>query len=154
MENSPAISKAELFMKSDLSRELIFLIARMRAIGSAHSNQALKSLDLRVRSYSVLSLACDGTNPTQRDLANFLSLDPSQIVPLVDDLEKRGLVNRIPDPADRRSKVIIATDAGQELYAKARQVTALSENATLDALSPSEREQLRELLTRVALNPA
>lgn len=151
MSSVTAVSKAEQFMKSDLSRELNFLIARMRAIGSAQGNLALKPLDLRVRSYSVLSLACDDISPTQRDLANFLSLDPSQIVPLVDDLEKRGLVTRMADPNDRRSKVIRATDSGRALYERARQATARSEDETLSALNTTEREQLRELLTRIAL---
>lgn len=144
-------SKAELFMKSDLSQELDFLIARMRAIGSARANHALKPLGLKVRSYSVLSLACDDISPTQRDLAEFLSLDPSQIVPLVDGLEADGLVQRMPDPADRRSKVVIATEAGRTCYAQARKATARSEAETLSPLDESERTQLRELLGRVAL---
>lgn len=145
-------SKAEQFMKSDLAQELDFLIARMRSIGSSRANHALKPLGLKVRSYSVLSLACEQLAPTQRELAEFLSLDPSQIVPLVDSLETEGLVRRMPDPADRRSKVISATEAGRELYGRARQATALSEAETLRALNEQERVQLRELLNRVALH--
>ncbi|MCW4465809.1 MarR family transcriptional regulator [Glutamicibacter sp. MNS18] len=150
-KGSTKASKAELFMRSNLAQELEFLVARMRAAGSARANKALEPLGLKVRSYSVLSLACDDVSPTQRDLADFLSLDPSQIVPLVDDLEKRGLVTRIPDPADRRSKVVIATDAGQRLYTEARKATARSEAEALTMLSEAERAQLRDLLSRVAL---
>lgn len=151
-KDSIKASKAELFMRSDLAQELEFLVARMRATGSARANRALKPLGLKVRSYSVLSLACDDVSPTQRDLAEFLSLDPSQIVPLVDDLEKRELVTRIPDPSDRRSKVVIATDAGQRLYVEARKATARSEAEALGMLSEAERTQLRGLLARVALD--
>lgn len=148
---SAKTSKVDLFMRSDLSQELNFLIARTRAIGSSQANQALKPLELKVRSYSVLSLACDSQPPTQRDLANFLSLDPSQIVPLVDELEKRELVTRMTDPADRRSKVVIATEAGRKLYREARKITSHSEAQALSALSEDERSQLRELLGRIAL---
>ncbi|WP_404289054.1 MarR family winged helix-turn-helix transcriptional regulator [Glutamicibacter arilaitensis] len=144
-------TKAEQFMESDLVQELDFLVARMRSLGSGRANQALKPFNLKVRSYSVLSLACGDATPTQRDLAEFLALDPSQIVPLVDGLESEGLVARIADPSDRRSKVIVASDAGRKLYAKARKATQQSENETLSALTPAERQQLRELLARVAL---
>ena len=144
-------AKEEQFMKCDLVQELNFLVARMRSLGSSRANQELKPLGLKVRSYSVLSLACSDIVPTQRDLAEFLALDPSQIVPLVDGLESSGLVTRMPDPKDRRSKVIVATDAGGKLYAQARKVTKANENETLEALTPDERLQLRDLLSRVAL---
>lgn len=144
-------AKEEQFMKSDLSQELNFLVARMRSLGSSRANHALKPLGLKVRSYSVLSLACSDITPTQRDLAEFLALDPSQIVPLIDGLESGGLVSRVPDPSDRRSKVIVATAAGRKLYSQARKITKQNEDETLEALSPQERLQLRDLLSRVAL---
>ncbi|TDU24588.1 MarR family transcriptional regulator [Arthrobacter sp. JUb115] len=147
-------AKKELFMKCDLVQELNFLVARMRSLGSTRANHALKPLGLKVRSYSVLSLACSDITPTQRDLAEFLALDPSQIVPLVDGLETSGLVSRIPDPSDRRSKVIVATAAGRKLYAQARKITRQNEDETLEALTPQERLQLRDLLSRVALADA
>lgn len=144
-------AKEARFMTCDLVRELDFLIARTRSIGSGRANLALKPFGLKVRSYSVLSLACSDITPTQRELAEFLALDPSQIVPLVDTLEKRGYVERTPDPVDRRSKVIAATAEGRKLYAKAHQATQASEKETLFALTASEQEQLRSLLGRVAL---
>jgi len=139
-------------MKCDLVQELNFLVARMRSLGSSRANLALQPFGLKVRSYSVLSLACSDVTPTQRDLAEFLALDPSQIVPLVDGLETSGLVSRVPDPRDRRSKVVVATDAGRKMYAKARKITQQNEDETLAALSPEERLVLRDLLTRVALS--
>jgi DNA-binding MarR family transcriptional regulator len=103
-----------------------------------------------VRSYSVLSLACSGRNPSQRELADFLSLDPSQIVALVDELEQRGLVARETDPHDRRSKGIVATAAGRTLYAAAKKIVRAAEDRSLTDLSRIEREQLRDLLQRIA----
>ncbi|UYQ78002.1 MarR family transcriptional regulator [Glutamicibacter sp. JL.03c] len=150
-KSTAKLAKEEQFMKSDLVQELNFLIARMRSLGSSRANQALQPFGLKVRSYSVLSLACSDFTPTQREMAEFLALDPSQIVPLVDGLETGGLVTRMPDPNDRRSKVIVATEAGRKLYARARKITKQNENETLEALTPEERLQLRDLLSRVAL---
>lgn len=138
---------------SALAHEIEFLNARARSIGSALANDLLSEHGLRVRSYSVLALACGGVRPTQRQLAEFLRLDPSQIVALVDELESGGLVRRETDPTDRRSKVIVATDAGEERYAAARAATARAEEIALSALTPAERVQLRTLMAKIAFAP-
>ena len=135
---------------ADLSDEVEFLAARARSIGTARANAQLAPLELRVRSYAVLALACSGFDPSQRELAEYLSLDASQVVALVDALETRGLVTRVPDARDRRSNAIIATDAGRTLHATARIAAREAENASLAALDPAERETLRSLLKRVA----
>ncbi|MFD1211963.1 MarR family winged helix-turn-helix transcriptional regulator [Arthrobacter sp. GCM10027362] len=137
---------------TELAAEIEFLTARARSIGSGRANRMLADLDLKVRSYSVLSLACSGEHPSQRELADFLSLDPSQIVALVDQLEKRGAVTREADPRDRRSKVIAATPAGRRLYKAAAAVVRQSEAQSMRRLSPAERETLRSLLHRVAFD--
>ncbi|MDF2499054.1 MAG: MarR family transcriptional regulator, partial [Arthrobacter koreensis] len=65
----------ERLYSSDLANETEFLAARARSVGSRRANEHLAALDLKVRSYSVLSLACSGLNPSQRELAEFLFLD-------------------------------------------------------------------------------
>jgi DNA-binding MarR family transcriptional regulator len=144
----------ERLESTELAAEIEFLTARARSLGSGRANQLLADLDLKVRSYSVLSLACSGENPSQRELADFLSLDPSQIVALVDQLEKRGAVVREADPRDRRSKVIAATAAGRRLYQAAAAVVRESEAHSLRRLSAAERDTLRSLLRRVAFDTA
>jgi DNA-binding MarR family transcriptional regulator len=144
---------ASAFAASALASELEFLMARARALGSALANSRLEPHGLNVRSYSVLSLACEPAPPTQRQLAEFLQLDPSQIVALVDALEAVGLVVRSPDPADRRSNIISATDAGRERFVAVAPATRAAEADALDALNADERETLRRLLTRVAFPP-
>ena len=148
----PAEGVQRLF-STDLAQETEFLAARARSMGSARANAALAELDLKVRSYSVLSLACSGMGPSQRELAEFLALDPSQIVTLVDQLERRGAVVRMADPRDRRSNIIAATDAGHRLFAAASQAVNAASEESLAALTPAERKQLNMLLRRIALPP-
>ncbi len=136
--------------QSDLASEIEFLTARSRAIGSTIANARLAELGLRVRSYSVLSLAASDARPTQRDLADFLRLDPSQIVSIVDGLEELGLVTRRSDTSDRRSKVIVATDKGVAVAATARQAALDAEDEALAGLTVDERDQLRALLRKAA----
>jgi DNA-binding MarR family transcriptional regulator len=143
----------EALKNSALATEIEFLNARARSIGSSIANELLLELGLRVRSYSVLALAASGVNPTQRQLAEFLRLDPSQIVALVDELETAGHVRREPDATDRRSKVIVATPEGKKLYGRAAQLTQRAEDLALAVLTPAERDQLRAIMTKVAFAP-
>lgn len=135
---------------ASLTDDLSFLMARANALSLAAGNAALAPHGLKARSYSVLALAVDDSRPTQRELAAFLRLDPSQVVALVDDLQRRGLVERQPDPTDRRANVVLATDAGRALHAEAGEAARLAEERLHSALRPAERVQLAALLRRIA----
>ncbi|NDK31913.1 MarR family winged helix-turn-helix transcriptional regulator [Nesterenkonia haasae] len=140
---------ASRFQQSALAQEVAFLTARSRSRGNALANQMLVDLDLKVRHYAVLAMACSGTNPSQRELGSFLDLDPSQVVALVDALEHRELIRRAPDPRDRRSKILIATDSGHDLYTRASERTRAAERQLLTALTPQEQDELRRLLAKI-----
>lgn len=137
-------------LECDLTNEIEFLVARATSLGKALANARLAPLDLRVRSYSVLASVCGADGLSQRDIAEFLCLDPSQIVALVDGLERRALLERLPDPRDRRTKLIRATAAGRKLHAQAADIVRDAEDESLQNLSTAERDQLRELLRRMA----
>ena len=142
---------ARLF-STDLARDLEFLTARARAVGTMRANAQLEPLGLKVRSYAVLALACSGENPSQRELAEFLSLDASQVVALVDQLETSGFVGRQSDPTDRRSNIIVSTPSGRALCDDAKAAVARAHDVSLRALTAAEREQLRLLLSRIAFD--
>jgi DNA-binding MarR family transcriptional regulator len=135
---------------ASLTEDLSFLLARANALSLAAGNAALAPHGLKARSYAVLALAGGGGRPSQRELAAFLRLDPSQVVALVDDLQRRGLVERQPDPADRRANVVLATDAGRALHASALESARAAERALHVALDDAERTQLAALLRRIA----
>lgn len=135
---------------SALTDDLSFLLAHANAIALAEGNGALAEHGLKARSYSVLVLSAGDARPSQRELAEFLRLDPSQVVSLVDELQSRGLVERRPDPADRRANVVVATDAGRELSARARDTARAAEERVHAQLAGDEREVLAGLLRRLA----
>lgn len=124
------------------------LLAKLHAAGSVLNNKALADFGLRERSFSVLTLACSGLEPTQRELADFLSLDPSQVVTLVDDLERRGLVERAQGKQDRRAKIIVSTAEGRKMHAKARAAMDAAELHQLAGLSGEESHELKRLLRK------
>ncbi|GGC96381.1 hypothetical protein GCM10011512_24250 [Tersicoccus solisilvae] len=131
-----------------IADDLGLLLAKLHAVGSVLNNRALADVDLRERSYSVLRLACSGLEPTQRELAEFLSLDPSQIVALVDELERRELVVREQGRTDRRQKIVLATPHGERVHAQAEAAVRAREREQLAALDDDEAATLRALLRR------
>ncbi len=133
-----------------LADQTSFLIARANARSLALGNAALAPLGLKVRSYSVLALAAGDERPSQRDLAAFLRLDPSQVVSLVDDLESRGLVERVPDPSDRRTNAVVATPSGDRLAAQAREALDRAGERVFEGLNEDDQRELASLLRRVA----
>lgn len=135
---------------SDLSTDPAFLLARARAVTSGAANTRLAQLGLKVRSMSVLWLAAQGFRPSQRELSDFLGLDPSQVVALIDDLQDRGLVERRPDERDRRSRTIVATSTGHELLEQALAAAHAADGETFAALTDDERQTLIALLIKVA----
>lgn len=135
---------------SVLTDDLSFLLARANALSLAAGNAALAAHDLKARSYAVLVAACATPAPSQRELADFLRLDPSQVVALVDQLEKRGLVERRADPNDRRANAVVATAAGEELARRAQESARRAEQAVHGDLTAPERETLMSLLRGLA----
>ena len=65
---------------------------------------------------------------------------------LVAHLERLGYVERVPDPSDRRAKLVRATPRGKELYAIAREVVAEVEAEWTRRLGKAKMRQLRTLL--------
>lgn len=133
---------------ASITNDMGFLLAKLHAAGSVLNNRALADFNLKERSYSVLILSDSGLEPTQRELADFLSLDPSQIVALVDELEKRGLVVRAPGKQDRRAKTVTATAEGSKLLVEARKAAQTAEAEALERLSADEVATVKALLRK------
>jgi DNA-binding MarR family transcriptional regulator len=133
-----------------LTDDVGFLLSRASGLVVRASNASLAGHGLRVRSYSVLLLAADSVEGvSQRELADVLGLDPSQVVLLVDELVTAGLVERRPSPTDRRTRLVVATDAGRVARARAGVDVDATLTRQLAELTAGEQLLLRELLTRL-----
>ena len=136
--------------ESRVGDDLSFLLARANAVSLAAVHDALTAHGLTVRQFSILAIVGDGLRPTQRELADFLRLDPSQVVALVDQLENRMLLRREPDPADRRNNVVVTTSAGAALHEAARKDVVRAEDGLFDAVDPQRLGALRSVLQALA----
>jgi DNA-binding MarR family transcriptional regulator len=84
-----------------------------------------------------------GPTPMRR-LAERMNCEASNLTGLVDRLETRGLVERRPDPADRRVRLLALTDEGNRV-SQASWV-AVARRCRLTSLGPDQRVQLARLL--------
>jgi DNA-binding MarR family transcriptional regulator len=85
---------------------------------------------------------------SQRELSATLMTDAPYTTVIVDDLEKRGLVRREANPADRRSKLVRITPAGRTVARKAQKIQS-APPAALAALSETELAALEDTLRRL-----
>ena len=125
------------------------LLSVSAAIAGRNVNAVLEVLGLRARTFSILELAVCTGGINQRRLAAVLQHNPSQIVAFVDDLAEEGLVERRSDAADRRKRLIFATEKGRLRYAEARALADQALDGTLHPLDADERATLHRLLRRI-----
>jgi DNA-binding MarR family transcriptional regulator len=83
-----------------------------------------------------------------RELAEWLACDASNVTGIVDGLERRGLVTREPDPADRRVRHLVLTAEGRTRRAELR-ARAHAQAAELLDLPAADQVRLRDLLVRI-----
>lgn len=102
------------------------------------------------RGYQVLSMVTDGPCGTQASLAERIGVDRTVMTHLIDDLEGDGLVERKPDPADRRARRIELTPKGRSRYLELAARMNHVERAVLSGLDEASVQQLRGLLNRAA----
>ena len=109
---------------------------------------ALKAVGLSAAKYYVLSQLAEAREPVAlRELAQEQQCVPSNMTTLVDRLEADGLVRRIDDPTDRRSKRAELTGLGREKATAGAEAVAAVEAAFVESLGPTERLALEKVLS-------
>ena len=83
-------------------------------------------------------------------LVQRMGLSKQAVQQLVDDLEKEGIIERRPDPEDRRGKIVAFTNKGLKAQADANRIKIEVEAAFRDKLGAQDFDKLDELLRRLA----
>lgn len=127
-----------------LTLEVVELIGEVVARFHEDYEEAAAEHSLTGAQARLLSLLCLEPLPMRR-LAQRLKCEPSNVTGIVDRLETRGLVERQPDPADRRVKVAAATSEGRRVARSLREALRFAREP-LAGLSEGERVALRDAL--------
>src|SRR5712691_5585054 len=86
-------------------------------------SKRLAPLGLEPRRIGMLTRLAANEGRSQHAIGELIGLNPTRMVFLVDELEKRGLVERRRNPADRRSHALYLTEPGREKLRQARQAS-------------------------------
>lgn len=111
----------------------------------------MEEFGLRPVDFSVASLIVHNPGITSRQLCGALGILPPNLVALVNGLQKRGLITRLPHPTDGRAMGLHPTPQGLKLMREAEKAAAELENQATGRLTAAERKTLMRLLQKVYL---
>ena len=126
---------------------LLSQIGRRQATGLT---ERLRPLGLRPRHFALLNLIAVDEGRSQQQLGERLALEPSGIVPTIDELEQQGQLERRRDPTDRRRYALHLTPDGRTKLARARLAAAQQAAELFEPLDQRDLHALHDMLTRIA----
>lgn len=127
------------------SRQLSQLSARSDRL----INEGLAQVDARKWHYAVLASLQDFGPGSQAALSTRTGIYRSDMVGVLNELAERDLVERAPDPDDRRRNIITISARGRRHLRRLDKVLDALHDELLAPLSPAERDQFLQLLTRL-----
>ena len=127
-----------------------FLLAQVGAHAASKFAERMGALGLTPPDAGILRLLRLTAGLSQQELAAKLGIHPSRLVALLDELERKGLVERKSNPDDRRQYSLHLTEKGTKTLEEIGHVAQQHQEALCAALTLEERDKLAELLRKIA----
>lgn len=126
-----------------------YLLARLGMESRRRWARMLIDRNLTPHHYGVL-MTLDRVGATsQQHLSRLVGVDPRNVVTVIDLLEERTLIERKPDPGDRRRYAVSLTPAGHMTFTELRHAADAVEQDMLKGLSDAERTGLQQTLSKL-----
>jgi len=122
------------------------LLDHLARLTRLRTQSALAPLGLRPRHLVALTVLRDHGSPTQQTLAAALHTDRTNLIGLLNELERDGLILRRRSSEDRRRHIVELTCEGETRLSEAESALAAVEDEVLSALDADQREMLYSLL--------
>jgi MarR family transcriptional regulator, lower aerobic nicotinate degradation pathway regulator len=131
-----------------------WLISRTYARSNRLLNDGFAASGTGLRSYHYRLLAAlDESGPaSQADLGRGTSVDRSDVVTVLGELERLGLVQRAVDPDNKRRNIVTITPAGSDQLQALDKLIEEIQERVIAPLSPNERRQLIRLLRKLSVS--
>ena len=113
---------------------------------------AQEGIDITTEQWLVLACLWKKDSVTQQTLCMLTSKDKPSMTRLIDNLEKRSLVQRMPDKSDRRNNLIHLTQTGLALQTKATEIVQNIAAKTLNNITEDEMNVSRVVLKKIMAN--
>jgi DNA-binding MarR family transcriptional regulator len=136
------------------THDLLSTVLCVAGVVQDHLEAALEPTGLSLAKLGALRHLAEANQPLALgQLAERIACVKSNVTQLVDRLETDQLVRRVPDPSDRRSVRAEITEEGRNRYEAGMKALVVAEDELAADLSPSDREQLQDLLGKLAAVP-
>ncbi|QCD60133.1 MarR family winged helix-turn-helix transcriptional regulator [Streptomyces hawaiiensis] len=132
-----------------LRRRVSRLLSRLTMRSDRLITEGLARDDARKWHYAVLASLQEYGPASQAELSRRSGIYRSDMVGVLNELAERDLVERAPDPADRRRNVVTISPRGRRHLRRLDKVLDDLQDQLLAPLSPAERDQFVQLLTRL-----
>ncbi|QYB04768.1 MarR family transcriptional regulator [Rhodococcus sp. USK10] len=136
-----------------LLRSVAFVVSDLHRVGRAQLDAALADEGFTLRMHWILACLKQEGELTQRQVCDVLAVDRSDMVRLVDGLEKRGFVVRRKDAKDRRKHLLTLTEDGEKAVARTQDLVEGTTDRLFADLSAKDRRTLHRLALRALGHP-
>jgi DNA-binding MarR family transcriptional regulator len=136
----------------ELGERPSFLLSQLGFHSDQRFDDLLSSLGVTRRQFGLLRILASADGQTQQQLSERLRIHRNVMVGMVDELERRGLVERRRYPADRRAHAVHLTESARELLPRGETILDACDDELLASLDSTERRALVTLLQRVTDN--
>ena len=130
---------------------IAYLLRQAAAAQRLRMERALADLDVTPAQFVILTLLKAYPGISNADLARLAMLTPQTVSVIIQTIEKRGLLARLPHAVHGRILHLIISEAGGELLARCRERVEALEAAMVAGLTPAQERTVREWLVRVAV---
>jgi DNA-binding MarR family transcriptional regulator len=111
----------------------------------------LASAELRISHYSVLAIIEANPGLAQSEVAEAVGIEPARLVRVLDELERRGWIQRMRSATDRRSHALYLTQDGQQAFAHIKDLARQHETHVIERLGAAKYESLMRMLKQIDL---
>jgi DNA-binding MarR family transcriptional regulator len=132
-----------------LTDYLGYALRRAQMSAVAEFLEAFKEVELRPTQFAVLTIINENPGVRQTEVCDALGIQKANFVPLLNELERRGLALRKSVAADRRSSALHLTPLGNVTLQRARTIHEAYEHRFVTRLGRRGRDQLLALLNKV-----
>lgn len=128
---------------------LAFLLSQVGIHAARQFSERLAEIDLQPPLFRILNLVDAAEGRSQQAIGEAIQVPPSRMVALVDELEQAGLVERRPNPDDRRIRALYLTRKGRQKLARGREIARAHEAQLTVGMAAADRDRLTQLLQQI-----
>src|SRR6202163_376153 len=149
-EPADAAAESTALQLGELSEHLGYALKRAQLKIFEDFLRCVAPLQLTPAQFSVLLLLDRNPGRNQTEIANTLGILRPNFVAMLDALESRDLCARMRSANDRRSHIVVLTDKGRAVLARAKKLVATKHEARLnEVLGPANRAALLEMMAKI-----